>query len=85
MSSPKLRLFFYPQCPFCQFVLRELQQGNIAVEYCHILENPEFREELIQKTGRGTVPCLFIDGEPMHESQDIVSWLKANREQLDKN
>ncbi|WP_373454247.1 glutathione S-transferase N-terminal domain-containing protein [Halanaerobium congolense] len=24
------------------------------------------------------VPCLFIDGEPLYESSDIINWLKSN-------
>jgi glutathione S-transferase len=27
-------------------------------------------------TGRGTVPCLFVDGAPMFESAEIVAWLE---------
>ena len=28
------------------------------------------------------VPCLFIDGAPMYESLDIISWLEANPAEL---
>jgi glutaredoxin len=38
---------------------------------------PEHRQALIARTGRTQVPCLFIDGEPMFESEDIVEWLEA--------
>jgi glutaredoxin len=26
--------------------------------------------------GKHQVPCLFIDGDPMYESDDIVAWMK---------
>ncbi len=42
----------------------------------NIRENPSYKEKLIKDTGRGTVPCLYIDGKPMHESRDIANWLK---------
>lgn len=36
------------------------------------------RDELIEIGGKGQVPCLVIDGKPMYESADIVSWLEEN-------
>lgn len=27
------------------------------------------------------VPCLFIDGEPLYESMDIIKWLEENPEE----
>lgn len=46
------------------------------VTMMNIRENPSYKEKLIKDTGRGTVPCLYIDGRPMHESRDIANWLK---------
>lgn len=43
--------------------------------YYDIIDDPHAKERLIQATGRQTVPCLFIDGKPMHESRDIAAWL----------
>jgi glutathione S-transferase len=36
------------------------------------------RDDLIKIGGKGQVPCLVIDGEPLYESSDIVQWLEAN-------
>ena len=38
----------------------------------------ENRERLIRDGGKLQVPCLFIDGKPLYESDDIVAWLRAN-------
>lgn len=35
-------------------------------------------------TGRRTVPCLYIDNQPMFESQDIMEWLRDNESNLEK-
>jgi glutaredoxin 3 len=40
------------------------------------------KQKLIQDTGRGTVPCLYIDGKPMHESREIAQWLKKYAQEL---
>ena len=47
-----------------------------------IHEDHKFKEKLIQVTGRGTVPCLFIDDKPMHESRDIADWLHRYAREL---
>ena len=32
--------------------------------------------ELVRVGGKRQVPCLFIDGEPLYESLDIIAWLE---------
>lgn len=74
----KLELYFFPQCPYCQIVDEALKETGLdkVVSYYNTIENPQYREALIKATGRSTVPCLFIDGKPMHESRDIAAWLR---------
>ena len=73
----KLELYFFPQCPYCQIVESALRVTGLEefVTYYDINDEPHSKERLIKLTGRGTVPCLFIDGKPMHESKDIAAWL----------
>lgn len=73
----KLELYFFPQCPYCQIVLSALRVTGLEefVTYYDTSEDPHARERLVKETGRATVPCLFIDGKPMHESKDIADWL----------
>ena len=40
--------------------------------------DPVARDELVRVGGKGQVPCLFVDGEPMYESEDIIAYLGAN-------
>ena len=39
---------------------------------------PDANAELIERGGKRQVPCLFIDGKPMYESNDINTWLEQN-------
>jgi|GEM_PF-790944 len=73
----ELALYAYDSCGFCQRVFRTVGQLGIEVELRNTMRDPKHRRDLVEATGRGTVPCLFIDGEPMHESSDIVAWLNA--------
>ena len=85
MQSAKIDLFYYDECFFCQKVLREIKNLNIKVSYRHIYEDQTNLQILLEKTGRKTTPCLFINGEPMFESDDIIEWLRENHTKLEKN
>jgi glutaredoxin len=62
-----------------------ITKNNIKVNYKDIYEDTNNMQKLMYITGRKTVPCLFIDGDPMHESSDIVAWLEKNLDKLEKN
>jgi len=84
VSFPKLELFYYEECPFCQFVLQTIKKLNILVEYKNIREDSANLNKLLNDTGRRTTPCLYINNRPMFESSDIVSWLNQQLENLEK-
>lgn len=75
----KLELYKYDSCPYCQRVMRAIEQmGRTDVEMHDIRENESDRARLVEVGGKQQVPCLFIDGKPMYESADIIAWLQAN-------
>ena len=75
----KLELYMFDTCPFCRRVLNYLaESGRTDVELHNIHKNVEDRRRLIEVGGMEQVPCLFIDGDPMYESLDIIDWLKAH-------
>lgn len=40
---------------------------------------PAFAEELRTRGGKYQVPCLFVDGVPLYESEDILEFLEGIR------
>ena len=75
----KLELFMFETCPFCQRVLKEIEaSGRSDIELLNIHESAEARKRLIETGGKEQVPCLFIDGEPLYESLDIIRWLQGH-------
>ena len=81
MEARKLDLYMFETCPFCQKVIWEIESsGRTDIEFHNIRQSEEDRLELIKVGGKQQVPCLFIDGAPMYESDDIVVWLKNNPE-----
>ena len=84
MIEKKLELYYFEQCPFCQHVMSALRITGLELKVTlfDIQEDHKHKERLIAATGRGTVPCLFIDGEPMFESRDIADWIHRYAREL---
>lgn len=75
----KLELFKFDTCPYCRRVMSFIeQQGRTDIEYRDIHASEENRARLVEIGGKQQVPCLFIDGEPLYESMDIINWLEAH-------
>ncbi|MBR3225551.1 MAG: glutathione S-transferase N-terminal domain-containing protein [Atopobiaceae bacterium] len=72
-----LDLYYYDACPYCQKVLRAIDRMGIKnkINFKNILQSQEAADTLVRVGGKRQVPCLFIDGVPMYESDDIVAWL----------
>lgn len=77
-STHELELFIKPSCPYCKKVMRYMAVHAIEIPLSDITSNPEAAEKLIEVGGKRQVPCLFIDGKPLYESDDIVAWLNKN-------
>ena len=75
----KLELFKFDTCPYCRRVMDYLSQsGRTDILFLDIHESADARKRLILEGGKEQVPCLFIDGEPLYESLDIIEWLKTH-------
>lgn len=79
-----LDFYYFDACPYCQRVMKVINELKIKVNYKDIYADLNNMQKLVAITGRKTVPCLFIDGDPMHESADIIDWLRANESKLEK-
>jgi len=47
-------------CPYCQMAKRLLSTKGIAPEEVRVDESPEIREAMMARTGRRTVPQIFV-------------------------
>ena len=83
-ALPNLVLYQYPQCPFCRRVLNVMDELDLDIPIRNTRTNSEHRADLIHRTGRSQVPCLFIDGKALFESLDIVAYLRAHEADIPK-
>ncbi len=74
--AKRLELYYYPECPYCQRVLRVIREhGYKGIVLKNIHADAKADATLVRVGGKHQVPCLFIDGVPMYESLDIIDWL----------
>lgn len=76
---PSYELYKKDVCPYCQKVMRFMEKHHVqGVEMKDIVEEPKNKEDLIARGGMNQVPCLFIDGEALYESDDIIQYMKEH-------
>ena len=72
-----LELYYSPYCPYCIKVLNALKDMAVRVTLKNINEDKEAAKTLVEVGGKRQVPCLFINGSPLYESDDIISFLRT--------
>jgi glutaredoxin 3 len=82
INNATLVLYKFDACPYCKRVQRMITELEITeqIEMRDTRLSPKWKEDLRNKTGRTQVPCLFIDGEAMFESLDIIAYLQMRFE-----
>ena len=75
----KLELYYKAECPFCQKVLNYMMD-NCQIKDVELVDIKEGNnnEDLIKRGGKDQVPCLFIDGKALYDSDDIIKYFKEN-------
>jgi glutaredoxin len=72
----QLTLFMFAGCPFCRLVTDTARALGLALPMRDIRKDPDALATLLRVGGKKTVPCLFINGEPMYESAAIAGYLR---------
>lgn len=60
MSEPKVVMYLTGWCPYCVRARELLKSKGIDVEEIDVDARPEARAEMRARTGRGTVPQIFV-------------------------
>lgn len=74
----ELELFKFDSCPYCRKVMKVVDRLKVPVTMRDTMEDESAQRKLLEVGGDDQVPCLFIDGKPMYESDDIVEWLEKH-------
>ncbi len=60
MSAPKVLMYATGWCPYCARARQLLERKGIAFQEIDVDEFPEARAEMTARSGRHTVPQIFV-------------------------
>ena len=60
MGIPRILIYRTPWCPYCDLAHELLESKGVPFEEIDVEAHPEQREEMIRRSGRRTVPQIFI-------------------------
>ncbi len=76
MTAPAVLMYSKSWCPYCERARELLKRKAVSFEEIDIETHPERREEMIRRSGRRTVPQIFI-GERHVGGSDELHGLEA--------
>jgi glutaredoxin 3 len=80
---PKITMYSTGVCPYCQMAERLLRsKGVSAIDKIRVDLEPERRTEMMEKTGRRTVPQIYIGERHVGGFDDLSALDRAG--QLDE-
>ena len=69
----RVQLYTTASCPFCVRAKRLLQTRGISYDEIDVGDDPEARADLVRRTGRQTVPQIFIDGRAIGGFEELAA------------
>lgn len=75
MSTTQRRIIVYtaPACPYCVQAKRLLTQRGIGFHEIDVAADAAQRQIMMRKSGRRTVPQIFIDEEPIGGYEELAA------------
>ncbi|HTU67256.1 MAG TPA: glutaredoxin 3 [Steroidobacteraceae bacterium] len=71
MNAPLVVVYTTGWCPYCDRAKKLLARKNVAYQEIDVEAAPEKRAEMQQKSGRRTVPQIFIGETHVGGSDDL--------------
>jgi glutaredoxin 3 len=71
MSAPKVVMYVTDWCPYCMRARSLLAAKGVAVEEIDVELSPHVREEMRARSGRDTVPQIFIGDRHIGGSDEL--------------
>ncbi|MGE0492418.1 MAG: glutaredoxin 3 [Vulcanimicrobiota bacterium] len=68
-----IEIFTKDYCGYCRRAKELLEARNLDYDEIDITHDPELAEEVVERTGRKTVPQIFIEGQAVGGYDDLVA------------
>jgi len=75
----KVLMYLTASCPYCQSADRLLQEKGVTVEKVRVDLEPARRAEMMQKSGRRTVPQIWIGELHVGGCDDLYALDRAGK------
>jgi glutaredoxin 3 len=62
-----------PNCPYCEKAKALLNRKNISFQEFNVKEDAAKLEEMLARSGRKTIPQIFIDGKHVGGCDDLYA------------
>ena len=64
-AAPRVEVYHKTWCPYSRAALALLDREGVAYEDIDVTTDPVREREMIERSGRTSVPQIFIGGEPV--------------------
>jgi glutaredoxin 3 len=73
MTQPAITMYVTGWCPYCQRAGGLLTKKNLAFNQIDVDDDAKFRQEMIARSGRRTVPQIFIGDKHIGGCDDLFA------------
>jgi glutaredoxin 3 len=73
MSRPEIVIYATGWCPYCDRARRLMTQRGLTFKEIDVDEDAKLREEMIARSGRSTVPQIFIGAKHIGGCDELVA------------
>ncbi|MGA2707883.1 MAG: glutaredoxin 3 [Steroidobacteraceae bacterium] len=73
MSSPGITIYAAGWCPYCQRAKNLLVQKNLGFIEINVEDDPKFRDEMVKRSGRRSIPQIFIGERHIGGCDDLFA------------
>ena len=73
MTTPAVTVYTASFCGYCARVLALLQRRGIAYTEISVEDHPGMRDELLAKSGRRTLPQVYVDGQYVGGADELAA------------
>lgn len=81
MEKPEITAYLKTWCGWSNGVRAVLKKYDLPYEEKDIIQNPEFRFEMEQKSGQPLSPCVVVNGEMLADisGEEVEAYLLGNK------
>jgi len=79
MSQPAIVMYTTNWCPYCERARKLLKSKGASFDEIDVESTPDKRAEMISRSGRRTVPQIFVGDQHVGGSDDLAALEAAGK------